>query len=65
MFPLQDDIEKVMEEQERLKAQVGKLNSRSKELRSQNEKLEAMVGTIVTCIYGHLFIKMSFIYAAS
>ena len=33
-----------MEEQEKLKVQVGKLNSRTKELRSQNEKMEAMVG---------------------
>jgi len=40
---LQDDIEKVMEEQERLKTQLSKVNTRTKELAAQNERMQTMV----------------------
>jgi len=45
--PELDDIEKVMEEQEQLKAFVSKINAKTKELRSQNGRLEAMLQALL------------------
>ncbi|XP_067947890.1 transient receptor potential cation channel subfamily A member 1 homolog isoform X2 [Watersipora subatra] len=45
--PELDDIEKVMEVQEKMKAQISKLNIRSKELRAQNAKMESMMQALL------------------
>ncbi|KAF6035909.1 hypothetical protein EB796_005785 [Bugula neritina] len=46
--PELDDIEKVMEEQERLKTQLSKVNTRTKELLAQNERMETMLQALLT-----------------
>ena len=45
-----------MEEQEQLKAFVSKINAKTKELRSQNTRLEAMVITHYPIHFTRLFI---------
>ncbi|KAF6036166.1 hypothetical protein EB796_005521 [Bugula neritina] len=46
--PELDDIEKVMEEQERLKTQLSKVNTRTKELAAQNERMQTMLQALLT-----------------